>query len=87
MTEAITNNDLFRPLPTKLRSKAELIDCAARAIIQAEADDREAKTQKLRQARLEMEARRAEPAPAKNRAQRKRRRLLSAVQPEHRMCG
>ncbi|MCT7375544.1 hypothetical protein [Chelativorans salis] len=67
MAEAITKDNLFRPAPTTPRSKAELTDSTARAIIQAEADSREAKTQRLRQARLQMEARQPKPAPAKGR--------------------
>jgi hypothetical protein len=65
MTEAITEDNLFRPMPTKPQNKADLTDSTARAIIQAEANDREAKTRRLRQARLQMEAQRPEPAPVK----------------------
>lgn len=67
MAVAITKDNLFRSAPTPPRSKAELTDSASRAIIQAEADTREAKTRRLRQARLQMEARQPKPAPAKGR--------------------
>ena len=76
-TEAITKDNLFRPVPTKQQSKAELTDSTARAIIQAAADDREAKTQRLKQARLQMEARRLEPAPVKHGAAQKAKRFAS----------
>lgn len=57
-------NDVFRPLRSRTETKAATTDNAARAIIDAEAARRETKTAKLRQARLESEARAAaEPAP------------------------
>ncbi|MCO5159919.1 MAG: hypothetical protein M9939_02195 [Mesorhizobium sp.] len=62
----VTQHNLFRPARSKAESKAQTTDNAARAIIDDEAARREAKTAKLRQARLEQEARAAaEPAPAK----------------------
>ncbi|WEX11823.1 hypothetical protein [Chelativorans sp. AA-79] len=67
MTETITKDNLFRAVRPGPQSKADLTDSAARAIMKAEADSREAKTRRLRQARLEMEAQRPEPAPAKRR--------------------
>lgn len=64
----ITRHDLFRPKPSKAETKADITDHAARAIIDAEAERREAKTARLRQARLEAEARLAAgEAPAKPR--------------------
>ena len=66
MTDTITRENLFRPVPKTPRSKAELTDSTSRAIVQAETDSREAKTQRLRQARLQMEARQ-QPVPTKGR--------------------
>jgi hypothetical protein len=77
MTDAITKDNLFPPVPAKPQSKAELTNSMARAIISAEADEREAKTQRLRQARLEMEARQAVPAPARARAAKNTKRFAS----------
>ncbi len=47
----------FEPKPSRTETKADLTNQAARAIIGAEAERREAKTARLRQARLEQEAR------------------------------
>lgn len=44
MTDTITRENLFRPVPKTPRSKAELTDSTSRAIVQAETDSREAKT-------------------------------------------
>lgn len=71
MSDAITKDNLFRPVLSKAQNKSELTDSTARAIIKMEADDREAKTRRLRQARLEMEARQSQQAPAKGRAGKK----------------
>ncbi|WP_113154843.1 hypothetical protein [Nitratireductor sp. OM-1] len=68
MTDAITRDNLFRQVPKKPQSKAELTDSTSRAITQAETDSRQAKTQRLRQARLQMEARQPQPVPTKGRA-------------------
>ncbi|WP_309083145.1 hypothetical protein [Chelativorans sp.] len=65
MTQTITKDTLFQPAPTRAQSKADLTNSTARAIIKAETDAREAKTLRLKQARLEMEARRPAPVPAK----------------------
>lgn len=67
MAETITKDNLFRVAPPGPKTRADFTDSAARTIIKAEADSREAKTQRLRLARLEMEARRPEPAPTKTR--------------------
>ena len=56
MNKTIETDALFRPLKSKAESKAQTTDSASRAIIEAEASRREAKTAKLRQARLDMEA-------------------------------
>jgi len=68
MTAIITKDNLFRPTRSKAETKAQVTDNAARAIIDAEVDSREAKTERLRQARMKMEADQAETseaAPAK----------------------
>ncbi|MFC6487964.1 hypothetical protein [Nitratireductor sp. GCM10026969] len=77
MTDTITRNNLFRPVPSKAQSKADLTDSTARALIKAEADSRQAKSQRLRQARLEMEARQPKPAPTKARAAKKAKGVAS----------
>lgn len=46
-------------------------------MMMAETDSREAKTQRLRQARLEMEVQRPGPAPAKRRAAKKAKKFAS----------
>ncbi|MFT4079716.1 hypothetical protein [Rhodomicrobium lacus] len=51
----ITKDTLFAS-PRKPQSKADMTDTAARAIIDSESALRVAKIEKLRQARLEMEA-------------------------------
>lgn len=62
MSSVTNERDLFKPKP----SKADITDQAAQTIIDDEAARREAKTARLRQARLEMEAKlAAAPAPAK----------------------
>ena len=63
MDRAIAEHSLFRPKPSKAETKADITDHAARAIIGNEAALREAKTARLRQARLENEAKLAA-APA-----------------------
>ncbi len=60
----VTQQNLFRPARSKAESKADTTNNAARAILDDEAARREAKTAKLRQARLESEARAAAAAPA-----------------------
>jgi hypothetical protein len=56
--------------PTKLsaREKAAVTDETARAIIAAEVNSREEKTERLRLLRLEREAAKAESPPAKRKA-------------------
>jgi len=56
MASTVTTGNVFRPKPSKAETKADITDHAARAIITDEAERREAKTAKLRQARLEREA-------------------------------
>lgn len=64
MSAIITKENLFRPTRSKAETKAQITDSAARAIIDAEVDSREAKTERLRKARLKMEAEQAEAAKA-----------------------
>jgi hypothetical protein len=56
MDIAIAAAAAFKPKPSKAETKADVTDHAARSIISAEAERREAKTARLRQARLEQEA-------------------------------
>jgi hypothetical protein len=48
--------ELFKPKPSRTETKADVTTEAARSIIGAEAARREAKTARLREARLEAEA-------------------------------
>lgn len=64
MNQTITEQSIFKPKASKSESKAEITDHAARAIIDDEVARREAKTAKLRQARLELEAKQADEAAA-----------------------
>lgn len=63
MADVITELNLFKPKPSKAESKAEMTSNTARAIIDDEAAGRAAKTARLREARLENEARLAAIAP------------------------
>lgn len=70
---ALNKENLFRPVPSRSESKAEITDRTAREIIAAETERRRAKTEKLRAARLEQEAREtalaaAQPPAKKTRA-------------------
>jgi hypothetical protein len=55
MTEILSKKNLFRDVP-KPPSNAQRIDNAVREILRAEAVDRNAKTKRLKEARLEREA-------------------------------
>lgn len=61
MSNIITEATLFKPARTATESKADATTNAARAILDDEVVRREAKTARLREARLAMEAE----APAK----------------------
>lgn len=63
MSRAIDEQGLFKPRPSKAETKADITNHAARAIIGDEAVRREVKTARLRQARLENEAKLAALAP------------------------
>lgn len=56
MRKSIKEHELFKPKSSKAETKADITNLAARAIIGAEAEHREAKTAKLRRARMEAEA-------------------------------
>ena len=68
MTSSVTKHTLFKPARPKAETKSEITNSVARAIIDAEAESREAKSLRLKKARLAMEARQPAPAPAKPRA-------------------
>ncbi|MFE0014682.1 hypothetical protein ACFWXH_07555 [Mesorhizobium sp. NPDC059054] len=70
-------NDAFKPKPTRVESKDENTSRAAKAIINDEAAQRRAKTQRLRQARLAQEAVDIASQPAKATA-RSRKRSIAA---------
>lgn len=67
MTSGITEHSLFRQPRSKAETKADVTDRTARDIIGAEAEKRERKTERLRLARLEMEAKAPAEEPAKPR--------------------
>ncbi len=62
MNKKITQHNLFRPTKSKSETKAEITDHTAKGIIAAETKARDAKSARLRAARLENEE--GAPAPA-----------------------
>jgi len=68
MAPTLTKDNLFQPPPSKFEAKSDATTRVAKAMIEQEAASREAKTARLREARLAMEASQPEPAPAKPRA-------------------
>ncbi len=56
MSRTIVEHSLFKSKSSKAESKADTTSHAARAIIRAEVERRDAKTARLKQARLEREA-------------------------------
>lgn len=78
MSETATKESIFKPTKSKAETKSEITDRTARAVIDAEANARDAKTERLKAQRLAMEAKRAaeeaaNPAPVKKkRATRKK---------------
>src|SRR5690606_25506997 len=74
MDSAIAAAAVFKPKPSKAETKADITDHAARTIISAEVERREAKTARLRQARLEQEAAQAPVAAAPSRTPRTNKR-------------
>ncbi len=68
MSGIITEHNLFKPRPSRTETKADLTSHVARTITGAAAVEREVKTARLRQARLEAEAKAAAlPTPDKPR--------------------
>lgn len=65
-----TKEEFFNPAKLSSRDKAAATDHTARTIIAAEVSERERKTERLRQLRLEREAAEAsaEPAPKRRKA-------------------
>jgi hypothetical protein len=63
---------IFKPKPTAIETKQDATTRAARQIIDGEAAVREQKTERLRLARLAMEATNANKPPPQKRATRKR---------------
>lgn len=56
MTNKITKDTLFKPVHSKAKTKADITDQTARAILDEEVAKRRAKTAKLRAARQKREA-------------------------------
>lgn len=72
MVKSLTKDTLFKPQRLTAATKAEITKQASHDLVQSETDRRNAKTARLRQARLEMEAQKAaeiakKPAPRKRR--------------------
>jgi hypothetical protein len=67
MNATVTKDNLFRPAPSRAETKSEITTRTAKAMIDADVNSREAKTARLRKARLAMEASQPEPEPAKPR--------------------
>ena len=66
MNDITAENAPLKPKPSKAETKADITNNVARAIIGAEIERRDAKTARLRLARLEAEAKLSViPAPAK----------------------
>lgn len=65
-------NAVFQPKPSKQETKADVTTKAARAIIDHEATAREAKTERLRAARLAQEEAAVADAPAAKKPRKKK---------------
>ncbi|WP_421927837.1 hypothetical protein [Neoaquamicrobium sediminum] len=65
-------NTVFQPKPSKQETKADVTTKAARAIIDHEATAREAKTERLRAARLAQEEAAVADAPAAKKPRKKK---------------
>lgn len=70
--DQVTINAVFQPKPSKQEAKADITTRLVRAMIDTEASAREAKTERLRAARLAQEATAEPVAKTPKRAQRKR---------------
>ena len=69
--QKLNENDVFSTKPKSPKTRAEITDSIARAIVKEETDERAALTRKLREARLEMEEKNPAPTPAKRRPARR----------------
>lgn len=67
MRSIITEHKLFKPTPTRPETKADITNHVARTIIGAESERREAKTARLRLARLQAAAKEPSVAASKQR--------------------
>ena len=72
MADNTNQDNLFRVPRSRAELKADATNTEARRMIEAEAANREAKTARLRKARLEKEAEETAAAPEKKPATRKR---------------
>lgn len=79
MTDVVTKDNLFRPGVPKARTKADTTNSIARTIIETDAVTREAKTARLRQARLIMEAQQPPPVLPKSRGKKAPKRKLRSA--------
>ena len=68
MTVELTRENLFKPTPQRSENKADVTTRAARSILIAETAIREAKTERLRKARLAHETTEPPVAPKKRAA-------------------
>lgn len=79
MKQSINKHTLFQQPRSKAESKADVTTSNARSIMDAEVKKREAKTQRLREARLALAASEDAPAaPAKKAARRPARKKAGA---------
>ena len=58
MTATITKDNLFKPKPSRTETKHSITNREAWTIIEKNADELKAKTERLKKARLEMESQR-----------------------------
>jgi len=72
MPKTIEARGVFAPTPSRQDSKANTTSTVARAILETEVKQREAKTARLRALRLKMEAEAPPPAPKAAKPARKR---------------
>lgn len=72
MAKTIEARGVFAPTPSRQDSKASITTSVARSILAAEVKQREAKTARLRELRLKMEAEATPPEPKEAKPARKR---------------
>ncbi|BCM18908.1 hypothetical protein [Mesorhizobium sp. J8] len=63
--KSLSDTSLFKPVPSRTEAKTDMTSRVARQIMDLEATAREAKTKRLRAARLAQEADAPKPAPKK----------------------